>query len=277
MATELKLAESNPQPAPVLESPLPPEVLNGLFAAMLKARMVREKLRGAPHGSEAILAGTIQNLAGDDVVVSATHDPVLEAVRGTDLVKVFSRPTKDTGQETADSRVVIAGTDAFAGVATGLALAARRACQDKVVVTFLTGKLARGNSWQQATELAVNHRLPVVLIADWTESRTSSRKHDGRLPHWPFPTITVDGHDVIAVFRVTKEAINAARRGHGPTLVECVNFLFPGGHGRTERDPLLAFQGYLQRHNAWSDLWHSELRSKYQQEIAAAKKAKNNT
>jgi TPP-dependent pyruvate/acetoin dehydrogenase alpha subunit len=81
---------------------------------------------------------------------------------------------------------------------------------------------------------------------------------------------------VIAVYRVTKEAISAARRGHGPTLVDCVNYLAPGRRGRDERDPLLTFRGYLERHNLWSDFWYSELHSKYKQEVAAARAARKN-
>jgi TPP-dependent pyruvate/acetoin dehydrogenase alpha subunit len=67
------------------------------------------------------------------------------------------------------------------------------------------------------------------------------------------PTIAVDGRDVIAVYRVIKEAISSARKGHGPTLVDCVNFVTPGTRGKDERDPVSSFRGYLKRHNAWSD------------------------
>lgn len=71
------------------------------------------------------------------------------------------------------------------------------------------------------------------------------------------PTIAVDGRDVIAVYRVTKEAISAARKGHGPTLVDCVNFLAPGSRGKDTRDPVASFRGYLKRHNAWSNDYES--------------------
>jgi TPP-dependent pyruvate/acetoin dehydrogenase alpha subunit len=58
---------------------------------------------------------------------------------------------------------------------------------------------------------------------------------------------------VIAVYRVTKEAVSSARKGHGPTLIDCVNFLAPGTRGKDDRDPVTTFRGYLKRHNAWSD------------------------
>ena len=265
MPTEPAVAENITISPLAPEAPLPHAVLHHLYATMLRARLLEQRLRSAVHTGEAILAGTLQNAEATDVIVSATAHSVLEALRGTEVDALLRG-----NNEGSEGRVVIAEEKIFAGIASGLATAGRRNQSNWVVVAFAPGRLTRGSSFEKATRFAASHRLPLVILADFTDSRRSSRNHDGRnLSHWPFPTIAVDGRDVIAVYRVTREAINAARRGHGPTLVDCVNFLAPGSRGRDQRDPLLSYRGYLQRHNAWSDLWHSDLLSRYKQELGA--------
>jgi len=266
MSTPSPIINTTPStPAP--EVPLSRDVLTELYSIMLRARLLAKRLRTASQTNESILAGTLPNVAQQDLIMSATRHPVLEALRGTELSSI---PRKNNHSPSSADYLVIPPTEAFAGVANGLALASRRAHSDAAVVVFASGKKTRGSAFQEAADYAAANRLALVIVSDWTDSRTSSRNHDGAsLSRWPFPTIAVDGRDVIAVYRVTKEAINAARRGHGPTLVDCVNFLAPGGRGRDDRDPLLAFRGYLQRHNAWSDTWDAELQSNLKRELAA--------
>lgn len=274
MPTQSAVAENTTTSSPTPEAPLPHEELHHLYATMLRARLLAPRLRTASHTGEAVLAATLQNAGEGDVIVSATPHPVLEVLRGAELSTFLRR--KNTADVRAESKIIAADPEIFASIAAGLALAGRRTKSDSAVIAFAAGKLTRGSGFESATAFAAENRLPLVIIADWTESRRASRDHDGRhLSHWPFPTIAVDGRDVIAVYRVTKEAINAARRGHGPTLIDCVNFLAPNGRGRDERDPLRCFRGYLQRHHAWSDLWHSELLARRKQEISAAGNSRN--
>jgi hypothetical protein len=245
---------------PPLEAPLPQEILSQLYFTMVKARLLSKRWRSAPRMSEAVLSGTLANTEPPDRLLSAQPHPILEVLSGTAIASVLSK--------TFDARVIVAGPDAAPGVSSGLALALKNAQSTSLVIALLPAKLTCGSSWNQATEFAATHRLPVVFISDGTDTRPS-RQHDGReLSHWPFPTIAVDGRDVIAVYRVTKEAISAARRGHGPTLVDCVNFVAPGNGGRDDRDPIASFRGYLKRHNAWSDEWYKRLKVQLSREIA---------
>lgn len=270
MASQSTVASTHA--SPVLEVPLSHEVLNQIYATMFRSRLLFQHTPKGVHINEAIFAGALQNTEADDLIVTATSLPVLEILRGADLSSSLGKNVAAPGPA---NNVVVAEPETFTGVAAGLALATRRAGSSSVVVVFASGKATRGRAFESASHFASNRRLPMVVIADWTDSRRSARSHDGKhLSRWPFPTIAVDGRDPIAVYRVTKEAISAARRGHGPTLVDCVNFLAPGSRGRDQRDSLLSFRGYLQRHDAWSDLWHSELEAKYQQEITAARNRK---
>ena len=267
----IELAAPSSTTSPILEPPLPREVLNHLYATMLRARHFGQRFRSS-HLGEAILAGTLENAAANDTIVSGTPSPTLELLRGADPITFLARRNSNDDDKPIDSKIVVADPNVFSGLAAGIAFAHRRVGSDSIVLAFAPGKLTRSREFQQSIEFAGGHRLPLVIIADWTDSRTSSRNHDGAsLSHWPSPTIAVDGRDVIAVYRVTKEATSAARRGHGPTLIDCVNFLAPGPRGRDTRDPLKTFRAYLERHNAWDDSWQSELLSSIQAEIANLK------
>jgi pyruvate dehydrogenase E1 component alpha subunit len=259
----------NPEPA--LEAPLARDVLQQLFANMLRARLLSERLPKSVRTSEAILAGSVQNFE-DDLVLSAGAHPVLSAICGEELSRVLLSSKDHPTATDSHARIVVSPPDSAIGIATGLALANRRLGSATSIVLFSLSSLTKGRVWEQSTLFAAAERLPLVIISDGTTgSRPVSRNHEGAaLSRWPFPTIAVDGRDVIAVYRVTKEALSAARRGHGPTLVDCVNFVAPGRRGRDERDPVTAFRGYLQRHSLWSDFWYSELQARFKQEIAAA-------
>jgi hypothetical protein len=246
---------------PPLEAPLPREILSLLYSSMLKARILSKRWRKAQRMSEAILSATLQNTEPGDLLVSAGPHPILQVLSGTSITDADSN--KD------DTRVVVAADDAAAGIATGLALSLRRAQSQSIVVAILPARVTRGSAWDHATQFAAEHRLPIVFVADGTEGKPVRKHECVDLSHWPFPTIAVDGRDVIAVYRVTKEATSAARRGHGPSLVDGVNFLAPGNRGKDQRDPLISFRGYLKRHNAWSDEWYKGLAAKLEQEIAS--------
>jgi TPP-dependent pyruvate/acetoin dehydrogenase alpha subunit len=256
---------TKPAVTAILESPLPRTTLSQLYSKMLKARLLAKRWRNAQRTSEAVLAGMLENVEAEDVLVSAGPHPVLHVLSGGRVESV----TKATEVSAADpaAKVIAADGAGAAGIAAGMALSSKRSQSSALVVAVIAGKVARGTAWEQATEFAATNRLPVVFVVDCTQG-SSPGKQDGRdMSHWPFPKIAVDGRDVIAVYRVTKEATTAARRGRGPTLVECVNFVAPGRRGKDERDPLASFRGYLKRHNVWSDESYAALEAALSREI----------
>jgi hypothetical protein len=255
---------------PVLESPLPREVLGRLYASMLKARQLSSRFRNAPKLSEAVLAGSLENAEFTDVIVSATANPILEVLRGAELtslskLKLASKAKVDL--PAPESKVISAGPESMAGVAVGLAVACKRAQSLAVVIAFVPTKATRTAAWAEAVKYSGAYRLPVIFVLDSSDSRRGRNHHGPDLSHWPCPTIAVDSKDVIAVYRVTKEAISAARRGHGPTLVDCVDFVAPGRRGIDGRDALVSFRGYLKRHDAWSDEWAAALDARLKEEV----------
>lgn len=262
--------------SPPLESPLPREVLGHLYASMRKSQFLAGRLRVSEPVAPAILAGCLENAESDDIIISARRHPVLEVLRGAEFSAVMARPrAAKTKVDPAPAlpKIAAVGDECAPAFAAGAAMMLRRASSTNIVIAFIPGKLSRGAAWEEATRFAGENRLPVIFVADFTLSRIL-HPHDGKhLSHWPCPTLAVDGRDVIAMYRVAKEAFSSARRGYGPALLDCINFLAPGRRGRDDRDPAVSFRGYLKRHNAWSDDWARELEAQIKTEFSRNKPA----
>jgi TPP-dependent pyruvate/acetoin dehydrogenase alpha subunit len=104
-----------------------------------------------------------------------------------------------------------------------------------------------------------------------------------------FPGVRVDGNDILAVIAAMREAVDRARRGEGPTLIEAVTFRM-GGHSSSDdptryresglvdewarRDPLIRFRSYLERKGVLKDgdeaRWTEELNAEIGAAIEAA-------
>lgn len=80
-----------------------------------------------------------------------------------------------------------------------------------------------GEQWQDALEAARTRSLPIVFVGDAADEKElrglRPRTKKKLKPGEEIPCITVDGHDVVAAYRVAHEAIDRARRDRGPTLI----------------------------------------------------------
>jgi pyruvate dehydrogenase E1 component alpha subunit len=114
-------------------------------------------------------------------------------------------------------------------VSTGVALSYRQLQKSNVVVALASDGLAALGFWHEAASLASRHRLPIIFMV---ENCAQSHRNGTSVVHsdedlrdraeaYGFPGITVDGNDLVAVWRVTQESIHRARTGAGPTLIEC--------------------------------------------------------
>jgi TPP-dependent pyruvate/acetoin dehydrogenase alpha subunit len=121
-------------------------------------------------------------------------------------------------------------------VAVGCGLAFRIREEKRVALAwFGEGAAARGDT-HEGMNLAGVRRLPVVFICDNNQWAYSTPTHLGfatehvadRAQAYGFEGIVVDGTDVLAVYREAKRAIEKARAGGGPTLIECVTLRMEG-------------------------------------------------
>lgn len=111
----------------------------------------------------------------------------------------------------------------------------------QVVVTWIGDS---GPEWKDALEQARAHSLPVVFVCEAGDGRRAPvRSTNGKVRVGEeLPCITADGHDVVAAYRVAHEAIERARRGRGPTLIQLATFEIGG---RAFTDPVADMQNYL--------------------------------
>lgn len=166
--------------------------------------------------------------------------------------------------------------------AAGVALASKMRGEDAVTwVSFGEGTSSKGD-FHEGLNFAGIHRLPVIFFCEnnfyaisvpQTKQMAIENVAD-RAAGYGFPGVVVDGNDVLEVYRVTKEAVERARRGEGPTLIEAKTYrLNPHSSDdddsayRTreevewwrEHDPLLRFRRLLQEEGLMDDEWESRM------------------
>lgn len=152
--------------------------------------------------------------------------------------------------------------------AVGLAWGVRQQGSDGVVVTYFGEGAASEGDAHEAMNLAGVRRAPVVFILQnngWAIStpvtkQTAASSHARRAAGYGFPGEVVDGNDLFAVYEATRRAVQRARAGEGPTLIEAVTYRL-GAHNTADdhtrymdldildgwraRDPLTRFETYL--------------------------------
>jgi pyruvate dehydrogenase E1 component alpha subunit len=168
-------------------------------------------------------------------------------------------------------------------VAVGCALAFRIREEKRVAVGwFGEGASARGDT-HEAMNLAGVRKLPVVFICDnnqWAYSTPTYLEYAtehvaDRAEAYGFEGVVVDGTDVLAVYRETRRAIEKARGGGGPTLIECLTLRMEGHAVHDDAfyvpkdmferwaasDPIERFRSWLREHADLGDADEDEITS----------------
>jgi TPP-dependent pyruvate/acetoin dehydrogenase alpha subunit len=296
-------------------SPSNSNVLRALYTVLLKTRMLEEQVLALLRagripgtavpilGGEASEVGACIGLQPDDSFSSSHPKLACHVVSGTPLDRVFAQLfRRDAGPAATQPNVaarttsVVPQTASLAGqldIAAGIALTYRNLGKPNVVVALADDGLAALGFWHEAASLASRYRLPLVFMvencAQSHPSGTGTVQSDDdlrdRAEAYGFPGITVDGNDIVAVWRVTQESIHRARSGAGPTLIECRTWRWhaeadsSSSNGRPlratrEHDPLLHMEHYMKKRNLWKPAWKDDLVRQYAlalgQAVAAA-------
>jgi pyruvate dehydrogenase E1 component alpha subunit len=134
----------------------------------------------------------------------------------------------------ADFQVGMLGANGIVGaglpIATGAALAARLAGSDRVAVAFFGDGASNEGAFHGSLNLASIWKLPVIFVCEnnrWAVSVPASYalsvpEVSARAAAYNMPGVTVDGLDVLAVYEAAAQAVQRARAGEGPTLLECM-------------------------------------------------------
>lgn len=155
--------------------------------------------------------------------------------------------------------------------AVGIAYAGKLTNEDHVVLTSCGEGSSNQGDWHEALNFAGVHKLPVIFLVENNQYAISVPVHKqvagesvaARGAGYGMPGVSVDGTDILAVYEVTSKAVERARRGEGPTLIEAVSYrLTPHSsddddrtyrsreevEAAKERDALGLLENYLTEH-----------------------------
>ena len=243
------------------------EKLIGMYETLLTIRAFESKavdlfadnkLPGFVHlylGEEAVATGVCANLADKDFITSTHrgHGHLLAKGGKVDLMmaELFGKATgyckgKGGSMHIADVDLGILGANGIVGAGQPIAAGAAFACKykksDAVVVCFFGDGASNRGTLHESINMASIWQLPVVYVCENNLYGISNcqRNHmvvndvADRAGAYGIPGVVVDGNDVMAVTEAAAEAIARARRGEGPSLIECKTWRW---RGHFEGDP----------------------------------------
>jgi TPP-dependent pyruvate/acetoin dehydrogenase alpha subunit len=253
------------------------------FEERCNALFLQGKIPSTLHlyiGQEAVATGVCAALRPDDLITS-THRPhghaLAKGVRPHAIMaELFAKATgcckaKGGSMHVGGMEVgmipAIAIVGAAAPIAAGAALSAKMRGTDQVVACFFGEGGANEGAVHEAMNMAAIWRLPVIYVCENNLYGASTPVSQivaveniaDRAPAYGMPGEIVDGNDVLAVQAVMQTAVERARRGDGPTLIECKTYRLCG-HSRSdacnyrtreeeaewrEKDPILRLGRYL--------------------------------
>ncbi|WP_404328106.1 thiamine pyrophosphate-dependent dehydrogenase E1 component subunit alpha [Mesobacillus maritimus] len=228
-----------------------------MFKKMLEIRKFEDKvhevfatgvLPGFVHlyaGEEAVAVGVCAHLTDKDSITSTHRGHGHCIAKGCDLngmmAEIYGKATglckgKGGSMHIADLNKGMLGANGIVGggfpLACGAALTAKYKKTDNVSVCFFGDGANNHGTFHEGINLAAIWKLPVIFIAEnngYAEATpfsysSSCKSIVDRAIGYNIPGIKVDGKDVLQVYQAAEEAVQRARRGEGPTLIECVTY-----------------------------------------------------
>ena len=263
-----------------------------MYRKMLEIRLFEEKVYelygqnlvpGTIHlyaGEEAVAVGVCANLGNDDYIVSTHRGHGHCIAKGARLDKTMAEILgKKTGyckgkggsMHIADFSIGMLGATAVVGagipIASGAGLSIKLRGTDQVATCFFGDGASNQGTFHEGINLAATWMLPVIFVCENNLYAMGTRQSQvmlidnvaDRARAYGIPGVVVDGNDVLAVYEAAKEAVQRARTGEGPTLIECKTYRHKG-HSRVDpatyrskeevvewlkKDPIAGLRAYL--------------------------------
>ena len=240
------------------------EVLKELYRVMLRIQKVELKVDELYHedemktpvhlclGQEAIAAGVCAHLNTDDYVFSNHRGHGHYIAKGGDVkamvAELYNRVTgcsrgRGGSMHIIDTSVGLLGTSSIVGgsipIATGAALGSLLKKDGRVSVTFFGDAAVEEGVIYESINFAMLKQLPVVYVCEnnfySVFSHLSKRQARDdiyrRFEGLSIPGYRVEGNNVIEVYRIAGKVIDNARRGGGPSFIECRTYRIKDHHG----------------------------------------------
>ncbi|SDE88266.1 thiamine pyrophosphate-dependent dehydrogenase E1 component subunit alpha [Sporomusa acidovorans] len=243
------------------------EKLLGFYETMMTIRAFESKavelfadnqLPGFVHlylGEEAVATGVCGSLDVKDYITSTHrgHGHLIAKGGKVDLMmaELFGKATgyckgKGGSMHIADIELGILGANGIVGAGQPIAAGAAFACKykqtDAVTVCFFGDGASNRGTFHEALNMASIWKLPLIFVCENNMYGISNCQRDhmrvtdvsDRAAAYGIPGMTVDGNDVVAVYEAATEAVKRARKGDGPSLIECKTWRW---RGHFEGDP----------------------------------------
>lgn len=245
------------QSIPVPESAILVDIYNRMSLAkhndekarklILSGRM--QMIYYSPRGQEVIPAAVSANLTDEDYICTiyrGTHDMLAKGVpldllwaemagRATGACKGKGGPMHITHPESGCMLTTgIVGSSM--PIANGLALASQIKQDGRVSIAYFGDAASNIGAFHEALNMAAVWKLPTIFVCQNNQfgehtrfdKSTAVEQIATRGASYGMPGIRVDGNDPLAMYQVAKEAVERARAGEGPTLIEAMTFRFHG-------------------------------------------------
>jgi TPP-dependent pyruvate/acetoin dehydrogenase alpha subunit len=294
------------------------EQLLALYRKMFTIRRFEEavyecyrnnQIRGIAHlyiGEEAVAVGACTALRPDDYITSTHRGHGHCIAKGGDvrlmMAELMGKQTgyskgKGGSMHIFDVAAGILGANGIVGggigIAVGAALAAKKLGRGQVVIAFFGDGAANQGILYEAMNLASVWHLPVIFLCEnnhfgeYTPFRkvTAGESIALRATGFGLPGTQVDGNDVLCVAEKVSDAVQRARQGDGPSLIECITYRYYGHHSGDpgtryrdadevqqwkRRDPIELFGQWLTAERGVSPEALTSIRAGVETEIGAA-------
>lgn len=239
-------------------------------------------------GQEASQIGSARALRDDDFVFSSYRENGVAYCRGVDLADILKvwRGNASSGWDPytvnmATPQIIIGAQTLHA---TGYAMGIQNDGADSVAVTYFGDGATSEGDVNEAMVFAASFQSPVIFFCQnnhWAISEPvrlqSHIRIADRAAGFGIPSIQVDGNDVLAVMAATREAIERARHGGGPTFIEAVTYRM-GPHTTADdptryrdaneledwaaKDPIARVKGLLERKGLLTEQLEAQVAAK---------------
>ena len=204
-------------------------------------------------GEEAVAVGICSALNRDDQIISTHRGHGHCLAKGADLnrmmAELYGRQAgyckgKGGSMHIADFSIGMLGANGIVAggipIVTGAGLAAQLEGKGRVAVSFFGDGASNAGPFHESINIAATWKLPMLYVcennlysAGTTAAETLALSDvAARAAGYGIPGVVVDGNDVMAVYEAAEAAVNRARAGQGPTLIECKTYRW---RGHTER------------------------------------------
>jgi len=257
-------------------------------------------------GQEAVQTGTVALLDEKDWIFPSYREPGVFIYRGAGLYEMFCNLWGNQSDICKGRQMPVHYSFSKKGLvsvsspiatqiiqATGAAMAFKLRNEKQLAITYFGDGATSENDFHTGMTFAGCYRAPVVFICTNNQyaisvpvhKQTGAKRLADKAIGYGMPGVAVDGNDVLAVYSVVKEAVDRARGGEGPTMVECLT-LRMGPHSSSDdptryrdeklfeawkkRDPIVRFQQFLVKKKIWDESEEKLLQEELKKQVAEA-------